>query len=375
MTSPPEAEASLLVYPGAVVAVSAQGRIVRSNGQLDERLGRSLEGLDLSELMDPSSREKARSLLDGRGSADAPWELLLAGAAGPELVTFVAARSPRHVWLFEDPFASGREALYERLGDINSELVTSQRELARERAEAARALDREAEALTAAQAAVDSRDAVLRVVAHDLRNPLATVAVVAEMLLTMEFTEEQRRKQYEIVRRVARQMDRLVDDLLDVARAEAGAMELTIAPVPPSDLVRSALDLFRDRARRDRVTLEQEVPSDLPPVRADQDRVVRVLSNLVGNALKFGGDGGRVCVAAQPSGDYVRFAVDDDGPGIGPSDLNRLFTPFWQRDPARDGAGLGLAICRSIVELHGGEIWAESHPGDGARFYFTLPVA
>lgn len=374
MTGGPAPGEPLRAYPGIVLAVDRDGRIAWSNQRLDALLEVDLPGQEFVSILHPSSVEKGRRLLEGSGS-EAPWELLLTGPDAPRMTTFIAGRDSTHLWLFEDPFAAGRDARFERLTGIHSDLVTAQRQLARERAEVERALDREEQAVAAARAALESRDAVLRVVAHDLRNPVATIATVASMLSTMELTNEQRRRQLEIVRDVSDQMDRLVQDLLDVARTEAGALHLTTRAVPPGELIESTVDLFADRARQEGVALEVAVAPDLPPVAADRDRVLRVLANLVGNALKFGRRGGRVEIRARASAEAVRFAVVDDGPGIEPRHQTRLFTPFWQGEDAREGAGLGLAISHSIVELHGGELWVESAVGEGASFFFTLPVA
>ena len=121
--------------------------------------------------------------------------------------------------------------------------------------------------------------------------------------------------------------------------------------------------------------LRLDVPSALPDVNGDRDRLAQVLENLIGNAVKFTEDGGRITVGAKPSEDEVVFWVSDTGAGVAREDVSRLFDRFWQgRGAARHGAGLGLPIVKGIVEAHGGKVWVDSTPGHGSTFWFTLPA-
>jgi signal transduction histidine kinase len=230
----------------------------------------------------------------------------------------------------------------------------------------------------AAEQATRARDEMLGVVAHDLRNPLNTIAMGAGLLTEMiPETQPALRRQAEIMRRAADRMNRLIQDLLDVKRVEAGQLVLEPRAQSPAALVADAVELLRPLAAAASLKLESDVPADLPAVLADPPRVHQVLSNLVGNAIKFTPAGGCVVLRAELLADWeVRFAVVDTGPGIPPEQLPHVFGQFWQgkRGDLR-GIGLGLAIARGIVEAHGGRIWVESQVGAGSTFYFTLPAA
>lgn len=225
--------------------------------------------------------------------------------------------------------------------------------------------------------AVRIRDEVLGIVAHDLRNPVGTISMTSELLLErIPEDDESNRRMLEIIHRSAGGMNRLIQDLLDVARIEAGR-GLVIEPEPEdvARLVADACAPFRHQAEERGLTLECDVPDDLPPVRADRERILQVFSNLLGNALKFTEEGG-ITVGAEPADGAVRFTVADTGSGIPAEDLPHLFERFWQaRKARRGGAGLGLAIAKGIVEAHGGQIWVESEEGVGSTFSFTIPGA
>jgi signal transduction histidine kinase len=167
-------------------------------------------------------------------------------------------------------------------------------------------------------------------------------------------------------------MDRMLRDLSDAARAEGSGIELEVRPVPLRPFLAELLELSEGALEAQRV--ENAVPQDVPPVLADPDRLDRILANLVGNALKYSRD--RVVVAARPDAGQVHVSVADRGPGIAETDLPRIFDRYYrgQRHEG-EGLGLGLFIVRKLVEAHGGRIWAESRPGEGSTFTFTLPVA
>lgn len=231
---------------------------------------------------------------------------------------------------------------------------------------------------TAARA-VQARDEVLGIVAHDLRSPLNVVRLAAETLALTERGpdgETVRRKATTMIERSITRAGRLIEDLLEITRIEGGVIALAREPLAPERVLREAVDAQRLGADEASIAITLDLPSSLPSVWADEARVLQVLSNLLANAVKFTPGGGRVRVAAERCGDEVRFSVSDSGPGIGADDLTHLFDRFWQasrRD--RRGAGLGLSIAKGIVEAHGGRIWAESALGEGSTFSFTLPVA
>ncbi|HEX2190994.1 MAG TPA: ATP-binding protein, partial [Longimicrobiaceae bacterium] len=230
-----------------------------------------------------------------------------------------------------------------------------------------------------AETAARRRDEVLAVVSHDLRNPLSVISFSSEVLLRAWADETERvgeRKQLEGIHLSTQRMRRLIDDLLDVARVDAGELSVDPAPVQVGRLLLDALELHAPLAEEKAILTRVRIAADAPPVRADADRVLQVLSNLLGNAIRFTPRGGGITVGADVEEDVVRFSVSDTGPGIPEEHLPHVFDRFWRAQRSRrQGAGLGLAIARGIVEAHGGRIWAESTPGEGSVFRFTLPRA
>ena len=227
-----------------------------------------------------------------------------------------------------------------------------------------------------ARQAVEAREQVLKIVSHDLRNPLHTIAMSTELLLEGGGPEEQRKRQIAIVRRAGERMNRLVKDLLDVAKLESGRLSIQPRPTAVAPILSEALDMLRPLASDKSLSLEAEVADGLPCVEADAGRIIQLLSNLVGNAVKFTPAGGRVVMRARGAGSLVELSVADTGPGIPADQLPHIFGRFWQADPSdRRGIGLGLAISKAIVEAHGGRIWAESRLGEGTTFHFTLAAS
>jgi signal transduction histidine kinase len=226
------------------------------------------------------------------------------------------------------------------------------------------------------QQAVRAREEVLAIVSHDLRNPLSAVTLGGTLLKMSDALGEEDREQVETIEASARRMSRLIEDLLDVTRLEGGKrLPIDPSPVTPAELLGEAEELFRAQAAVGAVAMTYELDPDMPPVRADRHRVMQVLSNLIGNSMKFTPAGGRISVRAKLVGDEVLFSTSDTGPGIPKEHLGHIFNPYWQAKRAeRLGAGLGLPIAKGIVEAHGGRIWVESELGRGTDFYFTLPV-
>lgn len=228
-----------------------------------------------------------------------------------------------------------------------------------------------------AEKAISARDEVLRVVAHDLRNPLSTAVLAVEALSRP--TEERRTGVVRQTQRIKRALDRanrLINDLLDISRIESGGIPIEPHALDASALAREVVDMFGDAAAAASVALSGDVSPDLPPVLADEQRIIQVLGNLIGNALKFTPAGGKVNVSAERSGTELEWVVSDSGPGLPPDQVAHVFDPFWQACRTdRRGAGLGLAIAKGIVDAHHGRIWVDSEPGHGCRFHFTLPIA
>lgn len=219
------------------------------------------------------------------------------------------------------------------------------------------------------------RDEALRAVAHDLRNPLQTVSLLADLLqktLPTELTRE--RDELAILVSSVERADQLIQELLDVARTESGRLPLERSSLDAAELVNNSVEFKQPLAASRSVRLLTHIPPDLPALSGDERRLRRVLSNLIANAIQFSPEGAAVVTSVQVANGYVRFSVADSGPGISRADQRRLFDPFEQAARRRlGGTGLGLAICRGIVEAHGGRIWADSAPGRGSTFSFTLP--
>ena len=240
--------------------------------------------------------------------------------------------------------------------------------------ERARAFDDERLGRKRAEAAARAREEALAVVAHDLRNPLNLIATNAAFLREGALPPEQRTRLLEITERSVRQMDRLIADLLDEARIQAGRFTVQPDLMRIEEVVDEAIHAWRADAEHKGVRLTAAVDPG-PPVRADRDRILQVLHNLIGNAVKFT-EAGEVEVLARRGSDCLVCSVRDTGPGIQKAHLPRLFERYWQADRQdRRGAGLGLPIARGIVEAHGGRIWLESEVGSGTTFFFTLPEA
>lgn len=232
-----------------------------------------------------------------------------------------------------------------------------------------------------AKQAIRARDDVLAVVSHDLGNPLSAIRIGTTLLLKHRPPEEDAAggwRHLEGIRQSVEQMERLIHSLLEVKRLEAGHLVLDRRSHRPAHLIRAAAEALAPLAEARRIRLEHRCADSTPPVLADRERVLQVFSNLIGNALKFTGEAGRVMVEATAQGAEVRFAVADTGVGIEPDALPHIFDRFWKaKREGGDGPGigLGLAICKGIVEAHGGRIWAESEPGNGTTVHFTLPTS
>ena len=226
------------------------------------------------------------------------------------------------------------------------------------------------------QQAVRAREEVLAIVSHDLRNPLSGIMLGASMLQTLEDLSEDDRQQVDTIVVSAKRMNRLIADLLDITRLEGGKrLPIQPEPVQVRELLVETQELFTAQSAAQSVTLQIQAVDGVPPVEADRHRVMQVLSNLVGNSLKFTPEGGMVTVRAEGRGNEVLFTVADTGPGIPQENLSDIFSPYWQAKRAeRLGAGLGLPIAKGVVEAHGGRIWVESEQGQGTRFHFTLPL-
>jgi signal transduction histidine kinase len=219
-------------------------------------------------------------------------------------------------------------------------------------------------------AATRSRERVLQIVAHDLRSPLTAIQMVTE-LLGREAPALAPHLQ-RIVRAVGR-MDKLLGDLIDTTKIEHGQLDMSPRPEPVAALLREIGEQLVPQAQAQEIALSIEDGSEGGTVLCDRARVMQVLGNLVGNAIKFTPPGGRIGVAAQRTAATVSFTVTDSGRGIPAKDQAHVFEQYWRGD--EKGTGLGLFIAQTIVVAHGGRIWLESPPGGGTTFTFTLPAA
>jgi CheY-like chemotaxis protein len=223
--------------------------------------------------------------------------------------------------------------------------------------------------------AVRSRDAVLSVVAHDLRNPLNIIALAAGTVLANVQDSTLRRSMERIVRS-AQRADRMISDLLTSSAIETGRFVIDTRPVETAELILSAIESQYTLAAAASVIVAPDLSPKLPPMEADEERMMDVLENLIGNAIKFTAPGGAITVGASHTDDQITVWVKDSGSGIAPEQLPYIFDRFWQaKEKERRGIGLGLSICKGTVEAHGGRIWAESTLGVGTTLIFTVPQA
>ncbi len=214
---------------------------------------------------------------------------------------------------------------------------------------------------------------------HEIKTPLTAIGGFASAIADgTAATPEQRIRSATLIVREVERLNRLVNDLLDLSRIESGAVQLDLEEVDVPDLIRSAVEAFETQSRERDIEVDVVVPDDLPRARGDSDRLYQVLVNLLSNALRFNRDQGRITIGARCENGFIRVEVSDTGPGIPAVELPHIWERFHRADASRarseGGTGLGLAIVRSIVEAHGGQVSAESTPGVGSTFTFTVPV-
>jgi light-regulated signal transduction histidine kinase (bacteriophytochrome) len=236
----------------------------------------------------------------------------------------------------------------------------------------------EQKARAEAEAASRQKEELLRVISHDLKTPLTAFRLSLQSLKLFASNKSQAdvEKMIETMDRLTMSMNRLIDDVLAISRSEVGHMPLETTGQRPDVLLDEVREILGPIARQKNITLETRAPDTVEFVYCDHGRISQVLSNLVGNAVKFTPNNGKVTVSAEPNETEILFSVRDTGPGISEQDLPYVFDHFWQAKHAKQlGTGLGLAIAKGIVEAHGGHIWAKSRLGAGSTFYFTLPKA
>lgn len=228
--------------------------------------------------------------------------------------------------------------------------------------------------------AIKSREEVCAIVSHDLRNPLSAInsgaQLISDMLKDSNLDHQSLGEVNSLVQGASERMLHLVGDLLDLSKMEAGSMQIDWSTLKVADLERMAREIFEPQAVHRKIHFHVRAGFDLPEICCDTHRVFQVLSNLIGNALKYTPKEGQITLEVRSMNeDWIEISVEDNGPGIDPEHLPHLFERYWQpRESAKKGAGLGLFIAKWVVEAHGGEIHVDSQVGRGSRFSFTLPT-
>ena len=214
---------------------------------------------------------------------------------------------------------------------------------------------------------------------HELRTPLNAIIGFSQVLRQRMFGDinEKQEEYLDDILSSGNHLLSLINDVLDLSKVEAGQVELEVAAFSLREALERGVVMVRERATRNDVRLSLELSPDVDLVQGDERRLRQVVFNLLSNAVKFTPAGGSITVATERVGDEVQVSVADTGPGIAPEDQERIFEEFQQTEVGvqqREGTGLGLALSKRLVELHGGRIWVESEPGRGSRFVFTLPL-
>jgi signal transduction histidine kinase/DNA-binding NarL/FixJ family response regulator len=377
-------------------------------GRITLRHGRELVGACSGLLLVPGSSEEALELL---ATAEVPetalqeWSVIQLQPASP-LADAIRRRRPRVIVGGEagasclpgfdrileacgsDAFLAVPLVSEEQLAGVLLLLAPSEVLLARDLQESlalgarscavalahARLYEREQRAKEEARQAVGAYEKILAVVAHDLRNPLSAISMYAAMLPEAA-TERDLERISSGIDAAASRMDRLIQDLLDHSRLEVGSIQLRLGALSPMAILEEAARMIEPVAGSKGLCIEVHAAGELPAVAGDGDRLQQILSNLLGNAVSLTPEG-TITLRALPLEGEVMFMVSDTGPGI-PTELQtHVFERFWgNRRDAHRGAGLGLTIAKSLVELHGGRIGVESEPEAGATFFFTIPLA
>jgi signal transduction histidine kinase len=223
------------------------------------------------------------------------------------------------------------------------------------------------------------REDLTHMVVHDLRNPLGSIMGSLQLIQTALVERDETlpvSKLLQIAMRSGQKLYLLIDSLLDLGRLETSDTEINRAFVDIDSVVQEAVDQIAPFALAKRQSVSAEVAPDVPKVMADRDLLLRILMNLLDNAIKFTRKEGSISLEVKPSGNEVAFTVSDTGIGIPPEYRHRIFDRFLrlENDEGVKGTGLGLAFCKLAVEAHGGRIWVESEQGQGSQFKFVLPV-
>lgn len=318
------------------------------------------------------ARDRAHDLLETARKRE-DQKLERAGAAGD------GRRALAHERALADSALQGEQAL------VSKEVLDESRERARALSQLLR-LEREMtdeRLLTERErgdAGLRARDDFMGMVTHDLRTLLGAVALTLETQARTrpradDVTEQRELRMSRRLQHLTARMNRLIGDLVDVSAIEAGRFEISPRAHDARVLLKDSLEVFLPVAAAKGVSLETTAPPSPLGGKLDAERILQVLANLISNAIKFTEQGGQVSLAVEQVEGALRFAVADTGRGVAPDHLNVIFERFWQvKKGDRGGLGLGLFISQQIVAAHGGRIWAQSEPGKGSTFFFTLPT-
>lgn len=240
--------------------------------------------------------------------------------------------------------------------------------------------DRETKARRLADEARAAKEQMLAIVSHDIKNPLSAIRLEAQMLLRVadrhgkSVLSEEVKIQSQRILKITDRLKDLISDLLDKNKTENGLSALNKTEVEVNRLFQEVLDSCRPHIQAKKILIRSSLPSKLPRIEVDKNKMFQVLSNLLSNAVKFTPLGGTISMSFEESEHHFIFSVTDSGPGLPLTDLNQVFEKYWTgKITGCSGTGLGLFICKTIVEAHGGEIMVENMPSGGAQFYFTIP--
>lgn len=259
--------------------------------------------------------------------------------------------------------------------DSKREFQASDVELALELGRLAGVAIDNARLYTEARDAVQLRERVLAIVSHDLRDPLSTIGLSAAFELESQPRDPQTRKHLEIIVRCVGRMQHMIGDLLDLARVQSGTLKLECRPWDAGELLRAILESYELVARQKGIAIVEDCNLVDVVVSCDRARIEQVFANLLGNSIKFCQPGDTLTVRGQSDRDFVRYEVEDTGPGIEADALPHIFEPYWSAHThAKEGLGLGLYICQRIIDAHGGEMSASSAPTGGTTFVVRLPA-
>ena len=351
--------------PDGIVVIDREGRIVQVNAQTEKLFGYSREelvGLDHDHLV--PSRFRAAHPLHRAQYRQRP---VVRTMGAPTSAVFGLRKDGT-----EFPVEISLSPLEASDGTLYVAFV-------RDATESRAARQSEKNAREEAERAVKMRDEFLAIVAHDLRNPLNGIHLRTSLLLRKsdEVAGGELREHLGQIKALARRMNALIADLLDVVAIDTGHLRIERNPHGPAKIVQGAIDSVGPACTEKRLVLTVVAPEGCPPVSCDLNRVLQVLGNLLTNAIKFAPEGGTIAVEVTPLEREVCFSVADSGPGISYGGREHIFERYWRGGEGNvaGGVGLGLFIAKGIVEGHGGRIWLESESGRGSKFLFTLHVA